>query len=82
MSNKEQRFTLGLLALEDSILSCLIGPTDMFRIAQKLAQVRDPGTNLRIETVLISARGLNTVTGSGGLQLSGVQSPDVALDTC
>jgi len=80
MSNKEQRFTLGLLALEGSILSCLLGPTDMFRIAQKLAQVRDPGTNLRLETVLISARGLNEVTGSGGLRLSGVQSPDVALD--
>ncbi len=80
MSNKEQRFTLGLLALEGSILSSLIGPTDMFRIAQKLAQVRDPGTGLRLETVLISARGLNHVVGSGGLQLSGVQSPDVALD--
>lgn len=80
MSNKEQRFTLGLLALEGSILSSLIGPIDMVRIAQKLAQVRDPGTHLRLETVLISARGLNVVTGSGGLQLSGVQSPDVALD--
>lgn len=80
MSNKEQRFTLGMLALEGSILSCLLGPTDMFRVAQKLAQVRDPGTNLRLETVLISARGLNDIKGSGGLTLSGVQSPDVALD--
>ncbi|MGH8051739.1 MAG: GlxA family transcriptional regulator [Arenimonas sp.] len=80
MSNKEQRFTLGLLALEGSILSCLIGPSDMFRVAQKLAQVRDPGTSLRLDTVLISARGLTEITGSGGLRLSGVQSPDVALD--
>ncbi|MGH8498723.1 MAG: GlxA family transcriptional regulator, partial [Methylococcales bacterium] len=30
--------------------------------------------------VLISARGLTEITGSGGLRLSGVQSPDVALD--
>lgn len=34
MSNREQRFTLGLLAMEGSVLSSLIGPTDMFRIAQ------------------------------------------------
>lgn len=80
MSNKEQRFTLGLLAMEGSVLSSLIGPTDMFRIAQKLAQVRDPGTPLRLETVLIGARGLAHVNGSGGLQLSGVQSPDLSLD--
>lgn len=80
MSNKEQRFTLGLLAMEDCMLSSLVGPADMFRTAQKLVQLRDPGTNLRIETVLISARGLSLVTGSGGQQLSGAQSPDVALD--
>ena len=80
MSNREQRFTLGLLAMEGSVLSSLIGPTDMFRIAQKLAQVRDPGTPLRLETVLVGARGLTHVNGSGGLQLSGVQSPDLSLD--
>ena len=80
MSNKEQRFTLGLLAMEGCMLSSLTGPADMFRTAQKLAQLRDPGTQLRIETVLISARGLSQVTGSGGLQLSGAQSPDHALD--
>ena len=80
MSNKEQRFTLGLLAMEGCMLSSLVGPADMFRTAQKLAQLRDPGTTLRIETVLISARGLSQVIGSGGQQLSGAQSPDVALD--
>ena len=80
MSNKEQRFTLGLLAMEGCMLSSLTGPADMFRTAQKLAQLREPGTRLRIETVLISARGLSQVTGSGGLQLSGAQSPDHALD--
>lgn len=80
MSNKTQRFTLGLLALEGSVLSSLIGPADMFRIAQQLAKVREPGTKLRLETVLIGARGLSTVTGTAGLQLNGVQSPDHALD--
>jgi transcriptional regulator GlxA family with amidase domain len=80
MLNKTQRFTLGLLALEGSVLSSLIGPADMFRIAQQLALVREPGTNLKLETVLIGARGLSTVTGTAGLQLTGVQSPDLALD--
>lgn len=80
MSNKTQRFTLGLLALEGSVLSSLIGPADMFRIAQQLAKVREPGTKLRLETVLIGARGLSTVTGTAGLQLNGVQSPDHVLD--
>lgn len=80
MSNKTQRFTLGLLALEGSVLSSLIGPADMFRISQQLAKVREPGTKLRLETVLIGARGLSTVTGTAGLQLNGVQSPDHVLD--
>lgn len=80
MSNKTQRFTLGLLALEGSVLSSLIGPADMFRIAQQIAIVREPGTKFRLETVLIGARGLSTVTGTAGLQLNGVQSPDHRLD--
>jgi transcriptional regulator GlxA family with amidase domain len=80
MSNKKQHFTLGLLAIEGSVLSSLTGPADMFRIAQKLAQARAPGTALKLETVLIGARGLPTVTGTAGLQLNGVQSPDRALD--
>lgn len=80
MSNKTQRFTLGLLAFDGSVLSSLIGPADMFRIAHQLALVREPGTKLKLETVLIGARGLSTVTGTAGLQLTGVQSPDLALD--
>ncbi|HWS40666.1 MAG TPA: helix-turn-helix domain-containing protein [Arenimonas sp.] len=80
MLNKTQRFTLGLLALEGSVLSSLIGPADMFRIAQQIALVREPGTKLKLDTVLIGARGLSTVTGTAGLQLTGVQSPDLALD--
>jgi transcriptional regulator GlxA family with amidase domain len=69
-----------MLALEGSILSSLTGPMDILRVAQKLAEVRDPGTPLRLETVLIGARGQASVTGSGGLQLGPVQSPDQPLD--
>lgn len=80
MSRDEPRFTVGLLALEGAVLSSLTGPMDILRIAQKLAEVRDPGTRLRLETVLVGARGQATVTGSGGLSMGPVRSPDVALD--
>ena len=55
MSRDEQRFTVGLLALDGAVLSSLTGPMDILRIAQKLAEARDPGTWLRLETVLIGA---------------------------
>lgn len=69
-----------MLALEGSVLSSLTGPMDVVRIAQKLAQVRDPGTKLRMETVLLGARGQSQVVGSGGLSIGPVKSPDLALD--
>ena len=80
MSRTETRFTLGLLALDGSIVSSLTGPMDILRVAQKLAQVRDPATTLRLDTVLVGARGQASVLGTGGLSLGPVQSPDVALD--
>jgi transcriptional regulator GlxA family with amidase domain len=80
MSRAEQGFTIGMLALEGGILSSLTGPMDILRVAQKLAEVRDPATGLRLQTVLVGARGQDTVTGSGGLQLGPVQSPDQPMD--
>lgn len=80
MSRSEQRFTLGLLAMDGAITSSLTGPMDILRVAQKLAQVRDPATPVRLETVLVGARGQGSFTGSGGLTLGPVQSPDHALD--
>ncbi|MBP6627454.1 MAG: helix-turn-helix domain-containing protein [Arenimonas sp.] len=80
MSATERRFTIGLLAVEGGILSSLTGPMDIVRVAQKVAQARDPGTRLSLDTVLIGARGQSTVTGSGGLQLGPVRSSDLALD--
>jgi transcriptional regulator GlxA family with amidase domain len=80
MSRVEQRLTVGMLALEGSILSSLTGPMDILRVAQKLAEVRDPGTPLRLQTVLVGARGQSSVTGSGGLVLGPVQSPHQPLD--
>jgi transcriptional regulator GlxA family with amidase domain len=76
----EKRFTIGLLAMDGCILSSLTGPMDILRVAQKLAEVRDPATPLRLQTVLVGARGQATAAGTGGLHIGPVQSPDVALD--
>lgn len=80
MSRAERRFTLGLLAVEDAMLTAVVGPMDIIRVAQKLAQVRDPATPLRLETVLVGARGIGTVKGCGDLVLGPVVSPDHPLD--
>ena len=80
MSRTEQRFTVGLLALDGAMASSLVGPMDMLRIAQKLAQVRDPATPLRLQTVMVGARGQASFSDSGGLALGPVHSPDHALD--
>ena len=53
----DKRFTLGLLAMDGCMLSSLTGPMDVLRVAQKLAEVRDPNTPLRLQTVLVGARG-------------------------
>lgn len=80
MSPGERRIAVGLLALEDCLLSSLAGPMDMLRVAQRVAELRDPGTPLRLEPVLIGARGQRDVRGAGGLVVGPLQSPDRALD--
>lgn len=76
-------FTLGLLALDGAMLSSLAGPTDMLRVAQKLAELRDPSTPLRLRASLISARGQPSLRCSSGLQIDGViceaGDPDLLL---
>ncbi|KAA2285046.1 GlxA family transcriptional regulator [Arenimonas fontis] len=80
MSRAERRFTLGLLAVEDAMLTAVVGPMEIIRVAQKLAQVRDPATPLRLDTVLVGARGERQMAGCGGLALGPVLSPDHPLD--
>ena len=43
-----------------------------------LGTSRDPATPLRLQTVLVGARGQAAVTGTGGLEIGPVQSPDLA----
>jgi len=80
MSPAEGRFTLGLLAMDGAMPSCYTGVMDLLKIAQKLAHLRDPATKLRLESVLVGARGQATISLDGGLVIGPVHSPDRALD--
>ena len=79
----QRGFTLGLLALDGAMLSGLAGPSDMLRVAQQLAQLRDPGTHLQFRSQLISARGSDSLRCSSGLRIEGMfcsqADPDVLL---
>ncbi|HST45491.1 MAG TPA: hypothetical protein VLK29_09755, partial [Luteimonas sp.] len=69
MSRAEVRHTLGLLAMDGAILSSLAGPMDILRVAQKLAQIRDPATPLRLETFLVGAVARPKVSTATGLDV-------------
>lgn len=76
--------TLGLLAVDGSMLASIAGPVDLIAVAQKLAQLRDPIRPPRLSTVLIGARGQRQVQASGyglaGLRDErGAVDPDVVL---
>lgn len=80
MSPADTRFTLGLLAMDGAMASCYTGAMDLLKIAQKLARLRDPATRLRLDTVLVGARGQSAINIDGGLVMGPVLSPDRALD--
>ncbi|HEY9143714.1 MAG TPA: helix-turn-helix domain-containing protein [Arenimonas sp.] len=80
MSPAEGRFSLGLLAMDGAMPSCYTGAMDLLKVAQKLAQLRDPATTLKLEAVLVGARGQATINLDGGLVMGPVHSPDRALD--
>jgi len=79
----EQRFTLGLLALDGAMLSGLAGPIDMLRVAQKLAELRDPATPLQFRASLVCASGQTQLRCASGLKIEGIVceagDPDVLL---
>jgi transcriptional regulator GlxA family with amidase domain len=78
-----RRLLLGLLALDGVMLSGLAGPTDLLRVAQKLAELQDPHTDLQLQATLISARGASHLHCSSGLRIEGLGcvqgDPDVLL---
>ncbi|KFN51166.1 GlxA family transcriptional regulator [Arenimonas composti] len=80
MSAAEQHHRLGLLAMDGAILSALAGPMDILRVAQRLAQVREPATRLRLEASLVGARGQDRVATATGLEVGPVQDGPAGLD--
>ncbi len=73
-------FKLGVLALDGAMLSTLATALDTLRVAQKLAEIRDPQNAPRFETMLVSARGATSVTTVHGLEVHGVVATPDDLD--
>ena len=71
---------VGVLALEGSLLSSLASAGDMLRVAQKLAEIRQPHGAPRFESLLISARGAERIALANGLELAGLQPAPERLD--
>jgi transcriptional regulator GlxA family with amidase domain len=80
MPTTEPRLKLGILAFDGCMLSSVAGPIDALRVAQKLAQIRDPATTLRLEGIAVSARGEGRVRTSCGLDLAGLGDPAEKVD--
>jgi transcriptional regulator GlxA family with amidase domain len=70
--NREPALSLGILVLDGCMLSSVGSPIDALRVAQKLAEIRDPLNAPRLEGKAISARGATSVRTSTGLELSGI----------
>jgi transcriptional regulator GlxA family with amidase domain len=71
---------VGVLALEGTLLSSLASAGDMLRVAQKLAEIRQPVGAPRFESLLVSARGADRVALAGGLELAGLVPLPAQLD--
>jgi transcriptional regulator GlxA family with amidase domain len=71
---------LGILALDGCMLGGLGSASDALRVAQKLAEIRDPVGAPRLESVVISARGSDRVRTSIGLELVGLVPAPENLD--
>ena len=71
---------IGVLALDGCLLSSLASAGDMLRVAQTLAQIREPLQAPRFECLLLSARGETRVALANGLELSGLVPVPEHLD--
>ncbi len=80
MSTTEGRLRLGVMALDGCMLSSIASASDSMRVAQTLADIRNPASGLRLETVLFGARGQERIRTSSGLDLAGLQPPPDDLD--
>jgi transcriptional regulator GlxA family with amidase domain len=71
---------LGILALDGCMLSSVAGPVDALRIAEKIANLRQPTLAPRFVTHVINARGQSRVMTSTGLVLDGVEAAATPID--
>jgi len=74
-----RRFRLGILAIDGCMLSSIATSSDALRVAQKLADIRQPGA-LRLETVVFGARGQSQIATSTGLSLGDLADPPEHID--
>ncbi|TXK60964.1 GlxA family transcriptional regulator [Alkalisalibacterium limincola] len=74
-------FTLGVLGLDEMMLSSLAVPVDMLRVAEQVARSRDPGTGLRLSTVLVSASGPRQIPTVGGQKVAALDAASTPIDT-
>lgn len=74
-----RRFRLGILAIDGCMLSSIASSSDALRVAQKLADIRQPGA-LSLESIVFGARGQSHVTTSNGLSLGDLADPPEHLD--
>jgi transcriptional regulator GlxA family with amidase domain len=80
ISPKPPTLRVGVLALEGCLLSSLASAGDLLRVAQKLAEIRQPLDAPRFESVIVSARGADRIALANGLELSGLQPVPEHLD--
>lgn len=80
MSVTESRFRLGILAFEGNMLSSIASAGDTLRVAQTLAEIRQPGAGPRMESVVFGARGQTSVHAAGGLELGALSAMPEDLD--
>jgi len=67
----ERRLRLGILAFDGAMLSSIATTGDTLRVAQTLANIRQPGA-LTLETIVFGARGQRSIQTSTGLELGGL----------
>ena len=67
----ERRLRLGILAFDGAMLSSIATTSDTLRVAQTLANIRQPGA-LSLQTVVFGARGQRSIQTSTGLELGGL----------
>lgn len=71
---------LAILALDGCMLSSVASPIDALRVAEKVANLRQPRFSPRFVAEVVSARGLASVATSTGLRLDGIRPAGTGYD--